>query len=114
MRAALASLLFALALLFSGSVRIPVSDGQCELTQPLAYNAQVVRDQQRSLPHQLLSGKSVKRAWGPLPSLFVLPAPLDSLRLLVTQIQLAVLQGPIRASGTVSVHAARAPPASLL
>lgn len=114
MRAALWSLLVALTLLLSGSVRIPVSDGECELTQPLVHKALLVRGEPRSASHVLLSGKPAKRSWGPLPNWFVLPAPLQSLRLHVSSLQLPTLYGPIRASGMVSVHAARAPPFSLI
>lgn len=114
MRAALWSLLVALTLLCSGSVRIPVSDGACELTQPFADKALLVRGEPRSAAHVLLSGKPAKRSWGPLPNWFVLPAPLQSLRLHVSLLQLPTLYGPVRASGLVSVHAARAPPFSLI
>lgn len=114
MRAALASLLVALTLLFSGGVSTYVSDGQNELTQPLANKALVVREQHGSSQPQLVSGKSAKRALGPLPSLFVLPSQLEFIDLLVTQSLPPLHHRSACACGSVYVHTARAPPVSLV
>jgi hypothetical protein len=114
MRAALASLLLALSLLFSGGVSTYVSDGQNELTQPLAHKALLVREQHSSSQPQLVSGKSAKRAFGPLPSLCVLPSQLDLVDLLLAHDQPPLHHGPFAASGAVHAHTARAPPVSLV